>query len=336
MRFWAVLSIIVAFGTANFTSLALVDANSAANTSAPADGAPWDNVVGVNGASAVYLGGAWVLTASHVGYGSFAVGSSTFSPDGTTLRLTNSDGSGTDLILFHLTIAPPLPSIPLVSTTPAAFSQIDMIGFGHIAGSAQTNFGLYSGFYWSFGATRSWGNNKVNLGGTSVINAGSGNVTAFNCDFTSPGTLGPAAQTSDEAQVSVGDSGGGVFQKSGSVWQLVGILDAEMTQVNQQPNTSVYGDKTYMADIATYQSQITAVLAAQPVPNLSISWSGDSALVSWPDTGVNYNLQGAASPTGSSWLAVSQTRLAANGMLYVSVPMSTGYRFFRLQKPGST
>src|SRR5690348_5976400 len=94
MRFSALVLIAVAIGTASFKSLAVVDANSAANTSAPPDGAPWDNVAGVNGASGVYLGGAWVLTASHVGYGSFAVGGSTFTPDGTTLRLTNSDGSG--------------------------------------------------------------------------------------------------------------------------------------------------------------------------------------------------------------------------------------------------
>lgn len=336
MRFSVLISITVLIGMARLDSLAVVDANSTANTSAPTDAAPWNNVVGVNGASAVYLGGAWVLTASHVGYGSFVVGGSTFIPDGTTLRLTNSDGSGTDLLLFHLTSAPPLPSIPLVSSTPAALSQIDLIGFGHIAGSAQTNFGLYSGFYWSSGATRSWGNNKVNLGGTSVINAGYGNLTAFNCDFTSSGTPGPGSQTSDEAQASVGDSGGGVFQKNGSVWQLAGILDAEMNQVNQQPSTSVYGDKTYIADIATYQAQISAILAAQPVPNLSINWSGSNVLVSWPDNGINYNLLGASSPASGSWSAVSQSPLATNGMLYVSVPVSTGYRFFRLQKPGST
>jgi hypothetical protein len=238
------------------------------------------------------------------------------------------------LILFHLTSAPPLPSVPLVTATPAAFSQIDMIGFGHIAGSAQTNFGLYSGFYWSYGTTKSWGNNKVNLGGTTTINVGYGNLTTFVCDFTSPGTLGPSSQTSDEAQVSFGDSGGGVFQKNGALWQLVGILDAEANQVNQQAGTAVYGDKTYMADIATYQSQIAAVLAAQPVPNLSISHSGIDALVCWPDNGVSYTLLEAGSASSSSWSAVSsQSSFSTNGLICVSVPDSSSLRFFRLQRP---
>jgi hypothetical protein len=326
----------VTFGVwmATFQALAVIDANSSSNTSAPSDGAPWDNVVGVNGSSGVYLGAGWVLTASHVGVGSIGVGGGSFAPDGNSLRLTNSDGSGTDLILFHLTSAPPLPSVPLVTATPAAFSQIDMIGCGHIAGSAETNFGLYSGFYWSYGTTKSWGNNKVNLGGTTTINVGYGNLTTFVCDFTSPGTLGPGSQTSDEAQVSFGDSGGGVFQKNGSLWQLVGILDAEANQVNQQAGTAVYGDKTYMADIATYQSQIAAVLAAQPVPNLSISHSGINALVCWPDNGVSYTLLGAVSPSSSGWSAVSsQSSFSTNGLICVPVPDSSGLRFFRLHGP---
>jgi hypothetical protein len=34
--------------------------------SAPANGAPWDNVLRMNTASGVYIGGGWVLTAEHV------------------------------------------------------------------------------------------------------------------------------------------------------------------------------------------------------------------------------------------------------------------------------
>lgn len=327
------ISIILAGWVTSFGAYAMVDANSSSNTSAPPDGAPWDNVGLVNGASGVYIGGGWVLTASHVGAGNTVLGTTSFAWDGTSLRLTNSDGSATDLTLFHLAAAPPLPSISLASATPAAFSQIDLIGFGHIAGSMQTNFGVYSGFYWSAGGAKSWGNNKVNLGGTTTINAGFGNLTAFNCDFTSPGTLGPSSQTSDESQVSVGDSGGGVFQKNGSIWQLAGILDAEENQVNQPASTAVYGDKTYIADIATYQSEIAAVVTAQPVPSLSISRAGAAALICWPDTGVSYTLQAAASPSSSSWSTPSQSQFSTNGLTCVLMPDSGGFQFFRLQKP---
>jgi len=208
------------FWTSSFNAMAVVDANSASNTIAPSDGAPWNNVGNVNGASGVYLGGGWVVTAAHVGPGNINFAGTIFTYDGTSLRLTNSDGTPTDLNLFHLSTLPALPSVSLVSTTPAAFSQIDLIGFGYTAGSAQTNFGLYSGFYWSANTEKGWGNNKVNLGGTTTFDIGSGTVTAFITDFTAPGTLGPTSQTSDEAQIAVGDSGGGAFQKNGSGnWQ---------------------------------------------------------------------------------------------------------------------
>ena len=323
----------LALWMATLPASAIVDANSNSNTSAPSDGAPWDNVGAIGGASGVYIGGGWVLTASHVGVGTITLGNTSFNPDGTSLRLTNSDGTSTDLVLFHLANVPALPSLPLATATPAAFSQIDLIGCGHIAGSGQTNFGLYSGFYWSAGGAKSWGNNKVNLGGTTVINIGYGNLTTFVCDFSSPGTIGPTAQTSDEAQVAGGDSGGGAFQKNGATWQLAGILDAEGNQQNQSANTAVYGDKTYMADLATYQGQVAAALTAQPVPALSISHSGTNALISWPATGVSYNLQAAATFNPSRWTTVSQSQFSTNGLTGLLVPDSSGFQFFRLQKP---
>jgi hypothetical protein len=236
--------------------------------------------------------------------------------------------------MFHLTSIPPLPSLPLATTTPAAFSQIDMIGFGLRAGSAQTNFGVYSGFYWSASGGKSWGNNKVNLGGTSTINIGWGNLTTFLADFTSPGTVGPTSQTSDEAQLASGDSGGGAFQKNGGVWQLVGILDAEGEETTppQPASTSVYGDGSYMADIATYRSEIVAVLNTSPVPDLAITRSGTNALLCWPDMGVTYNLQSSSSLKAPSWSTVSATQFSTNGLICVLLPTTNTTSLFRLQR----
>jgi hypothetical protein len=312
----------------------IVDANSMANTNAPGDGSPWANVGQIGGgASGIYLGGGWVLTASHVGVGTIALAGGAYPPGGRWLQLTNSDGTTTDLIMFHLATQPPLPSIPLVGTTPSAFTQVDLVGCGLIAGSGQSSIGIYTGFYWSSVQFKSWGNNRISLGGVSSVNIGYGNLSAFSMDFTSPGTLGPNSQTSDEAQVAPGDSGGAVFAKAGSVWQLAGVIDAEGTQVNQAASTSVYGDSTYAADVATYKNQINAVLSSGPVPPLTITRSGGSSQISWPDTGINYTLQASGSLVSSSWVVLSQPRSSTNGQIVTVVADTNAFALFRLQKP---
>lgn len=321
------------FLAVSFNVSAVVDANSPSNTNAPPDGSPWENVGQIGEASGTYIGGGWVLTASHVGSGSIILTGTTFSPDGTSIRLTNSDGTSTDLLLFHLATIPLLPSLALAPATPGAFSQIDMIGVGRIAGSAQTNFGPYTGFEWSVNGAKSWGNNKVNLGGTTTIDLGYGKLTTFVTDFTSPGTIGPGSQTSDEAQAATGDSGGGVFRPNGSNWELAGVVDAVQAQLNQPASTAAYGDKTYIADMATYRSEIIAVLTASPVPNLSISLSGGNAQVCWPDMGVNYNLEATATLTNPSWTPIGQNQFLTNGQVCAPVPLTSGLRYFRLQKP---
>jgi hypothetical protein len=310
---------------------AIVDAFSRTNTSAPADGAPWANVVGVNSESGVYIGGGWVLTAAHVGAGNVNFEGVVYPYDGNSHRLTNSNGTVTDLLLFHLSMQPPIPSIPLATSTPAARSQVDMIGFGAIAGSDQTSFGSYTGFSWSSSPYKSWGNNKANSG-TSTVNIGFGNLTVFKTDFTAPGTGGLSAPTSDEAQAASGDSGGGVFQLNGSIWQLVGILDAISMQSGQQPGTAVYGNTTASADIATYRNQIIGVITPATAPGLAIVVAGASVTACWPDDGVTYQLQAASSLTSSNWSTLDASVTATNGQLCVWLPTTNTLRVFRLKR----
>jgi hypothetical protein len=308
-----------------FRAFAVVDANSRANTNAPADGSPWGNVGGVNGASAIYVGAGWVLTASHVGGGNAEFGGVIYPWEGSYTRLTNSDGTFTDLIVFHVQTLPPLPRIPLVSAAPSASSQVDLMGTGCIAGSAETNIGSYTGFYWSARGAKSWGNNQVNAGGTTTVNAGYGNVTVFSTTFSSTG------QTSDEAQAAAGDSGGGVFQKSGSTWQLVGMLDLVSAYPGQTNATAVYGNVTYCANIATYRSQIAAALAGT-VPSLSISRSGTNVTVCWVDSGVTYDLYGNRDLSTTNWALLSPSLTLTNGQYCGLLPATNSPTFFRLKK----
>jgi hypothetical protein len=199
-----------------------------------------------------------------------------------------------------------------------------MIGFGYIAGSAQTNFGTLTGFYWSAAQYKSWGNNKT-ISTLSSVNDGVGINISFSTDFTS--TL----QTSDEAQATFGDSGGGVFQKNGSTWQMVGMTFAIETVTGQAANTSVYGDRTACADIATYRSEILAIIAGT-VPTLTINRSGTNILVCWPDTGVSYRLLSNTNLATTNWLALSPTLTATNSLLCAQIPATNRANFYRLEK----
>lgn len=325
---WLVLA-----SLAPMQSQAVVDAFSAANTNAPPDGTPWDHVGTVNGASGIYVGNGWVLTAAHVGSGNLLLNGTNYVFDGNSLRLTNSDGTATDMVMFHLSPPPMLPSLLLASNTPTAYSQVDMVGYGRIAGSTQTNIGSYEGFYWSPLGFKSWGNNKVYPGGVSIINAGFGDVSVFATDFTSPGTTGSGSPTSDEAEAASGDSGGGVFQQSGSIWELAGMIDAIGTENTQAANTAVYGDLTYLVDIATYRQQIAA-WRSSTAPFLSISHSGTSVQVCWPDTGLAYDLEATSSLSNPTWVVVASNPPASNGQVCVTLPDTGSASFFRLHLTG--
>jgi hypothetical protein len=320
-----VLMSLVAWGGLMSSASAIVVANSSTNTNAPSSGSLWSHVGRVNSGSGVYLGAGWVLTAWHIGAGPATFGGIQFPWDGSSLRLTNSDGSNTDMVLFRLRNLPPLPRIPLATSTPAAFAQVDMIGYGHIAGSSQTNIGPYTGFYWSAQPFKSWGNNRVNTGGTTVINVGAGNITVFSTTFDA------LLKTSAEAQAAAGDSGGGVFLKNGSVWQLAGMLNAIGNSANQPDGTAVYNNQTYSADIATYRAQIEACIAATS-PVLSVKRFNDGVTLCWPDTGVTYELWLNHNLASTNWGLLAPALTLTNGQFCAFLPLTNTAVFFRLQK----
>jgi len=303
----------------------IVVANSQSNTNPPPDGAPWSNVGSVNGASGIYLGSSWMLTAAHVGAAGATLDGAFFPFDGRFYQLTNSNGSGTDMILFHLGTMPPLSGVTLAVSTPAATSQVDMIGFGHIAGSTQTTIGAYTGFTWSLGNFKAWGNNKVNTGGVMTINAGAGDISVFMMDFSANG------QTSNEAQASSGDSGGGVFHLNGAQWELAGMVDAIGTLQNQPASTSVYGDQTYCGDIATYRRQILSLMAS--TLEVSINRSGNSIQVCWPQAANGFDLEATDNLAAPNWTSVRQNLTTTNGQGCVVLSATASARFFRLRGP---
>jgi len=313
----------------------IVDANSMANTNPPTDGAPWDHLGQVSCCGGIYLAAGWVLGARHVGPGNINLSGTSYAWDGTLVTLTNSDGSITDAIMFHLQDLPPLDNLILVSNTPAALSIVDMVGFGFRAGSSETTFSPEAtGFYWSTAGGKSWGNNKINLEGVNSVYDGATNngvgitVDAFATDFDSSAV--PGLQTSDECQAANFDSGGGVFYKDQSAWELAGMILAINEPLTDRPfNSAVYTDQTFALDIPSYRDQIVTVIQST-IPSLSIVPSGTNVQISWPDTGVTYTLEATPSLSPETWTPLSPPLSETYGQFSALVPMADDRRFFRL------
>ena len=100
------------------------------NTTAPGNGAPWDYVGTIGGATGVLLGdydgGYWVITANHVGLGDFLL-------NGVTYTAVGGSGvqiGGADLFVFQISSSPLLPNLALSATAPSTGASVTMIGNG--------------------------------------------------------------------------------------------------------------------------------------------------------------------------------------------------------------
>jgi hypothetical protein len=240
------------------------------NTTAPSDDPGFANVGDRGGLTAVYLGNGWVLTASHVGVGPVIFGGVSYDPSPSSgYGFLTAPGESADLLVFKLKADPPLIPLTIASATPAPGAQVTMIGNGLNRGAATTWNGM-SGWYWATGAAIRWGTNLV---GAAPLDVTIGNIVtrAFWTDFTgSP----PSQVTAFEAQAAPGDSGGAVFHKNGSSWELAGIIFAISGSVGQPAGTALYANQTYAADLSFYRSAILS-FTTKPACSDGIDDDGD-------------------------------------------------------------
>ena len=253
------------------------------NTSAPADDPGWANVGVLGVGTGVYLGNGWVLTAAHVGGGSIVLNGGTYAMlagSGTTLSNHAAPGKSAtaDLSMFQLA-APPsgLPAVTIASATAVSGDAVTMIGSGRDRG-AFTQWSVNTGTTpWAWTEVSSggnaagyktisnrsmrWGTNNVSAAGLWVDD-GFGDTFMLGTSFTD---LGPP---STEAQAAYGDSGGGVFRKNGSAWELAGIM-LTVGGYSGQPDpgaNAIYGDATYAADLSYYRSEIVTIVPEPSAP----------------------------------------------------------------------
>lgn len=254
---------------------------SATGTSFP----NFDNVIPYSaGGTGIYLGynpgtsDFWVLTAEHIfnDVSNVTIGGTTYTHPGAANVFPI---PGSDLSLNRFTTALPLPNlspVTLASSSPIAGEFVAMMGRGRQraeAGSINpllsdaTDFGGGdSGYTWTSDRVMRWGTNNVANSPDGVVFPFSGpgipGTQVFSTVFDEPG-LGEWT-TSNEAQGSGGDSGGGVFTLSGTgEWELSGIFSAADAYSADGDIVSVFDDslesRTYITDIATFRDEIDAI-----------------------------------------------------------------------------
>ena len=76
---------------------------------------------------------------------------------------------------------------------------------------------------------------------------------------------------------------------------------------------------------------IIAVVQSPGLPNLIVTRSGNSVIVSWPDTG-SYTLQQNGNLSGGSWTTSGYSVITANGTNSVTITPPGGNLFFRLKQ----
>ncbi len=214
------------------------DVDNIRNTTAPASGAPWANVVqfGPNNASGVYLGHGCVLTANHVNMvGSVVINAVSYPIDPSFAPLQISEPpDNVDLKLVKIIGLPPL---PVVQNLPLNFSSTadlnltsTIIGWGVGKGAVITG----EGWNWGDDSTRAlrWGTGKTLTSAVSAIYSGY-SYEALETSF--------KRTVADASEITLGDSGSGLFQQFAGVWKLAGVT----TSVKQyQPGAALYDGQT--------------------------------------------------------------------------------------------
>ncbi len=236
-------------------AMILASGDGRGNTTAPPDDFGFANV-GNAGQTAVYLGAGWVISANHVPLRQVVLQGKPYPAlPGSKVQMRNENALvSADVAMYRLRDVPDLPSLRVRRTPPRVGDLVLLAGNGYRRG-APVEFQGEPGWEWSRQAALGWGTNTVKSVGLMVsINLGNA-TAAFETDFSGEGA------TEHEAQVAIGDSGGGAFIKRGDTWELAGVLFASSQHPDQTERTAIRGNLTYIADLSVYRDQILAVMA---------------------------------------------------------------------------
>lgn len=232
------------------------------NTSSPGGGLPWDNVVeirsntGIAG-SGVYLGNRYVLTAAHVGPTEVVrINATDF-----TLEPAAPIQIGTaDMKLLRLAADPGLGFIQLNTSAALNSGSAFLVGYG--VGRSSGSITGSSPVLWGDDTTaiKRWGTNSID-GSLPDVDSG---AYVSNLLYTQFNTNGG----SNEAALTLYDSGSALFRQTGSGWFLVGLgvsAPSPTYGYSTAQDQDYSNDNNYFIQISSYASG-TDVLYGVSVP----------------------------------------------------------------------
>lgn len=246
---------------ATSSAQALVVAGDSTNEQAPPNDPGWTHVGRLGTVTGIYLGGGWVLTASHAGLRDLVIGDATYPavPDSRIkLDMPGQPQIQSDVALFRVDPAPDLPPLELQREAPETGTPALLVGLGQSRGAPYAGT---AGWNWKQGRVRRWGTNEISRVGFDLAGPGKRLTRCFRMNFDRDGTP-------HEAQAAKGDSGGAVFLWDGQAYQLGGIMISIGYARGQAPDTALFGNFTNAVDISQYVPQIEAAMQGktQPTP----------------------------------------------------------------------
>jgi hypothetical protein len=230
------------------------------NTGVPGDDPGWI-YVGRMGPTGVYMGYGWVLTANHnIGLSSatdFLLDGSLYPMvAGSVVEFQDDVTSGkVDLAAYRIYPFPDpdLSPLEIRSVTYGGSTQAIMISDGPERDSSGPPDADGCWTVTNLGVKR-WGPNEI---------AGTGTIAYGNGDFGGPydyHAVSTDFTTTDDSLGHLGDSGGGLFCKQGSTWELCGILTTRSVSGGQASNEACLGNLTYSVDLQHFRDDVLAIV----------------------------------------------------------------------------